>query len=61
MADKVTFQNCLVSMRPATTKADLPSTYNITTFIHNFFVTFLKEIQEEIKVIIVHIFTVIPC
>ena len=44
-------------MRPAATKADLPSTHDITTFIHNSFVTFLKEIQEEIRIY----YTLFPC
>ena len=34
VVDKATFQNCLVAMRPRATKADIPSTHNITTFIH---------------------------
>ena len=51
VADKVSFRNCLVSMRPSATKTDLPSTHNVTVYLHNAFATFLKKIQEEIKVI----------
>jgi len=50
VADKVSFENCLVSMWPSATKADLPSTHDITAFIHNSFVSFLKKIKEETKV-----------
>ena len=50
VVDKVTFWNCLVAMRPRATKADIPSTHDITTFIHNAFTNFLKELKAEIKV-----------
>ena len=50
VADKVSFRNCLVSMQSSATKADLPSTHDITAFIHNSFVSFLKKMKEETKV-----------
>ena len=51
VADKVSFRNCLVSMRPSATKIDIPSTHDITVYLHNAFSSFFKKIQEEIKVI----------
>ncbi|KAI9567029.1 hypothetical protein HD554DRAFT_2024527, partial [Boletus coccyginus] len=42
--------NCLVAVQPNTTKADLPSTHNISTFIHNEFVEFIKHLKAEIQV-----------
>ncbi|KAI0244897.1 hypothetical protein BJV78DRAFT_1144378 [Lactifluus subvellereus] len=50
VADKVMFRNCLVAMRPKTTIKDLPSTYDITMYIHNQFVERLQELKKEILV-----------
>ncbi|KAM6500773.1 hypothetical protein JOM56_003787, partial [Amanita muscaria] len=45
VADKVTFRNCLVTMRPRTTKNDLPSTHEIATHIHNKFVKWMTQLR----------------
>ncbi|KAF8222521.1 hypothetical protein L208DRAFT_1322218, partial [Tricholoma matsutake] len=45
------FQNCLVSMRPNTNKADLLTAHDISLYIHNTFVNHLQELKEEIQVI----------
>jgi hypothetical protein len=51
VADKARFRNCLVSMRPNTNKADLPTAHDVSLYIHNAFVNHLKELKEEIQVI----------
>ena len=48
VANKATFQNCLVAMRPKLTTADLPLTHDISTYIHNAFVKFLDELKGQI-------------
>ena len=50
MANKATFQNCLIAMRLKLTTADLPSTHDISTYIHNAFVKFLDELKGQIQV-----------
>ncbi|KAG2754231.1 hypothetical protein P692DRAFT_20721124 [Suillus brevipes Sb2] len=50
VVNKATFRNCLVAMRPSATKADIPSTHDITVFIHNSFLDFFKQIKSEIQV-----------
>ncbi|KAF9231503.1 hypothetical protein BU15DRAFT_56036, partial [Melanogaster broomeanus] len=42
--------NCLVAMRPNTSKADLPSTHDISTYIHNSFIEFLSTLKTRIQV-----------
>lgn len=37
-------------MRPNATKADIPSSHDISTFVHNEFVDFIKQLKEEIQV-----------
>lgn len=49
-ADDLTFQNCLTTMKPDATKADIPSTHEVSTHIHNEFVAWLKSLKEEIRV-----------
>ncbi|KAF9228571.1 hypothetical protein BS17DRAFT_654140, partial [Gyrodon lividus] len=49
VANKPTFRNCLVAMRTNTSKADLPSTHDISTYIHNSFVEFLSTIKTRIQ------------
>jgi hypothetical protein len=51
--NKGTFRNCLVAMRPKSTTADLPSTHDVSTYIHNAFVKFLEELKGQIQVITV--------
>ncbi|KIK95567.1 hypothetical protein PAXRUDRAFT_140369 [Paxillus rubicundulus Ve08.2h10] len=52
VVDKSAFRNCLVAMRPAATRADLPSTHDISIFIHNTFVSFINNLKSEIQVMI---------
>ncbi|RDB23358.1 putative AC transposase [Hypsizygus marmoreus] len=48
LANKAVFHNCLVTMRPKTTKADLPSTHNVVVHLHNQFVEWLKQLKADI-------------
>ncbi|KAF9226875.1 hypothetical protein BS17DRAFT_697130 [Gyrodon lividus] len=50
IASKPTFRNCLAAMRPASTKADLPSTHDISTYVHNKFILFIKKLKDELQV-----------
>lgn len=50
VANKVTFRNCLVAMRPSATKVDLPTTHDITTYIHNAFISFMQDLKIELQV-----------
>ncbi|KAF8494888.1 hypothetical protein F5888DRAFT_1567472, partial [Russula emetica] len=45
LAEKPLFRNCLVAMRPKTTRKDLPSRHNIEVYIHNEFVDWLKTLK----------------
>ena len=48
VADDPTFTNCLVVMRPKTTKEELPSRAVVRTNIKNKFVQFIKGIRSDI-------------
>ncbi|KAF8877788.1 hypothetical protein BD779DRAFT_1385203, partial [Infundibulicybe gibba] len=48
MVSKKAFRNCLVAMRPQTNKSDLPSTHDVTTYIHNQFVAHLEALKTDI-------------
>ncbi len=50
LAEKPVFRNCLVVMRPKTTRKDLPSRHDIEVYIHNEFVDWLKTLKSEILV-----------
>lgn len=50
LADKVSFRNCLVVMRPATTSAELPSAYDIRNYLKNTFIQHLEQLRSDIKV-----------
>jgi hypothetical protein len=50
VADKTTFRNCLVTMRPRTRTSELASTHEVTTHIHNEFVEYMKNLKEEFEV-----------
>ena len=50
MANKLAFRNCLVAMHPNTNKADIPSTHDVLTYIHNSFVDFLQNLKHRIQV-----------
>lgn len=49
VADNVTFTNCLVVMRPKTTKEDLPSRATVRTYLQNSFATFMDEVRSAIR------------
>ncbi|KIM57557.1 hypothetical protein SCLCIDRAFT_71914, partial [Scleroderma citrinum Foug A] len=36
-------------MRPSATKADLPSSHDISTHIHNAFTDFLQQLKTDLK------------
>ncbi|EKM81446.1 hypothetical protein AGABI1DRAFT_35778, partial [Agaricus bisporus var. burnettii JB137-S8] len=50
IANKPSFRNCLVTMRPRTTKNDLPSAYDVKNFLHSEFTRYLQDLADEIKV-----------
>jgi hypothetical protein len=50
LADNTAFRNCLVAMRPRSTKKDLPSTHDVTVYIHNQFSKHLESLKESILV-----------
>jgi hypothetical protein len=37
-------------MHPTATVADLPSTHNVMTYIHNLFIKLIKDIKAEMQV-----------
>ena len=51
VADKASFRNCLVSMCPNAQKVDLPSTHDISSYIHNAFVEFIGSLKIRIQVL----------
>ncbi|KAG2352169.1 hypothetical protein BDR07DRAFT_1314957 [Suillus spraguei] len=50
VANKTTFRNCLVAMHPASTTAELPSTHDIKTYIHNAFIKLIESVKADIQV-----------
>lgn len=54
VANKTTFRNCLVAMRPASTTTELPSTHDITTYIHNAFIKLIESVKADIQVSFFH-------
>ena len=50
VANKPAFRNCLVTMCPNTKKADIPSSHDISTFIHSSFVDFLQTLKHRVQV-----------
>jgi hypothetical protein len=50
LADNPAFRNALVSMRPRSTTADLPSSYDVKQYLHNRFVKHIAELKEVITV-----------
>ena len=50
VAGKDLFRNCLVAMKPKAVRSDMPSTHDVTTYIHNQFVKWLKELKSDILV-----------
>ncbi|KAG1722758.1 hypothetical protein EDB19DRAFT_1645626 [Suillus lakei] len=45
VADKPAFRNCLVAMRPNTILADIPLTHDVSAYIHNTFIEFIKGLK----------------
>ncbi|TBU52033.1 hypothetical protein BD310DRAFT_783173, partial [Dichomitus squalens] len=45
LADDVTFTNCLVTMRPKTTRAELPSRAIVRTNITNKFIEYIERLR----------------
>ncbi|KAH9035943.1 hypothetical protein EDB85DRAFT_1822130, partial [Lactarius pseudohatsudake] len=50
VANKRLFHNCLVSMRPKTKVSDLLSSHDVSIYIHNECVKWLKQLWREITV-----------
>jgi hypothetical protein len=51
VAGKNLFHNCLVAMKKSKAVClDMPSTHNVTTYIHNQFVMWLQELKTDILV-----------
>jgi hypothetical protein len=50
IAGKVMFCNCLVAMRPKAGSVDLPTTHDVTVYIHNKFVKWLRKLKDDITV-----------
>jgi hypothetical protein len=50
VAGKVTFHNCLIAMRPKVGSVDLPTTHDITVYIHNKFIKWLRKLKDDITV-----------
>jgi hypothetical protein len=50
VASNKLFRNCLVSMRPKTKLAELPSSHDVGVYIHNECVKWLKQLKEDITV-----------
>ena len=50
LADNLAFRNSLVVMRPKSTTADLPTSYDAKVYIHNQLVQHMKVLKEEIAV-----------
>jgi hypothetical protein len=50
LANKPAFRNCLVTMRPKTTKEDLPSAYDVKAFLRKEFVRHIEGLAAEIQV-----------
>ena len=48
---KTTFRNCLVAMWPTSILLDLPSTHDVSTHLHNEFVSWMGNLKAEIKVL----------
>ena len=50
LANKVTFHNILVIMRPRTKNSDLSSLFEVSTHLHNEFVKWMEGLKKEISV-----------
>ncbi|RDX45976.1 hypothetical protein OH76DRAFT_1301494, partial [Lentinus brumalis] len=45
VADNITFTNCLVAMRPATKKSELPSRSTVRSYINNSFIDYVGQLK----------------
>jgi hypothetical protein len=50
LADKVSFRNCLVAMRPHTKRSELPSAHDVKAYIHNQYIAHLEDLKKQIQV-----------
>ena len=50
VAKKAMFCNCLVLMRPKAVHQDVPTTHQVTMYIHNEFVKWLNDLKSDILV-----------
>ena len=50
LVDNAAFRNSLVSMRPKSTNADLPTAYDVKIHIHNEFTKHMRQVKEDIMV-----------
>ena len=50
VTNKAVFCNCLVAMRPKAITLDLPSTHDVTKYIHNECIKWLTELKDKIHV-----------
>ncbi|KAF8057052.1 hypothetical protein FPV67DRAFT_1430865 [Lyophyllum atratum] len=55
LADKITFRNVLVAMRPQAKKIDLPSAHDVGVYIHNAFCKGLEKLKADIEVRYCHL------
>ena len=53
VANKPSFRNCLLSMRPQTVKADLPSDHDVRVCLQNQFVEYMNQLKSTIVVSLV--------
>ncbi|KZS87553.1 hypothetical protein SISNIDRAFT_419439, partial [Sistotremastrum niveocremeum HHB9708] len=49
-AEDPAYRNSLTSMRPQTTASELPSSHDISTYVHNEFVSLLNQFKTEFEV-----------
>lgn len=50
LADNTAFRNALVAMRPKSSTKDLPSSHDVSVYIHNEFVKHTTALKEELRV-----------
>ena len=52
LVEKAVFQNCLVVMRPKTKAQELPSAYQVVTYLQNEFLSWINQTKQAILVLI---------
>ncbi len=50
MANEASFRNCLVAMRPTSNKYDIPSSHDVSVYIHNKCIEWLNKLKDDIQV-----------